>query len=173
MQEYEFTLRYQLSEQNNDHDVLIELLLENGCDDSLIGCGIPGRLALKFSRDADSAAQALLSALQDVKRAIPYARLIEVVPDLVGLSDIADIVGVSRQNMRKLMLSHGASFPLAVHEGSASVWHLAEVLGWLEGRGYDLDPLMIEIAQAAQDINLTKATSKLGSVNPEWLALVL
>ncbi|WP_248797116.1 helix-turn-helix transcriptional regulator [Pseudomonas sp. MWU13-2105] len=171
--EYEFTLRYQLSEQNNDPDVLIERLFECGCDDSLIGCGIPGRLALKFSRDADSAAQALLSALQDVKRAIPDARLIEVVPDLVGLSDIAEIVGVSRQNMRKLMLGHGASFPLAVHEGSASVWHLAEVLGWLEGRGYDLEPRMIETAQAAQDINLTKATSKLGVVNPEWLALVL
>ncbi|WP_248802727.1 helix-turn-helix transcriptional regulator [Pseudomonas sp. MWU13-2100] len=171
--EYEFTLRYQLSEQNNDPDVLIERLFECGCDDSLIGCGIPGRLALKFSRDADSAAQALLSALQDVKRAIPDARLIEVVPDLVGLSDIAEIIGVSRQNMRKLMLGHGASFPLAVHEGSASVWHLAEVLGWLEGRGYDLEPRMIETAQAAQDINLTKATSKLGVVNPEWLALVL
>jgi len=173
MEEYQFTLRYQLSEQNNDPDVLIELLLENGCDDSLVGCGIPGRLALKFCRDAESATQALLSALQDVKRAIPDARLIEVVPDLVGLSDIADIVGVSRQNMRKLMLSHGASFPLAVHEGSASVWHLAEVLVWLESRGYDLEPHMIETAQVAQDINLVKATSKLGEVNPEWLALVI
>jgi len=173
MEEYQFTLRYQLSEQNNDHDVLIELLLENGCDDSLVGCGIPGRLALKFSRDADSATQALLSALQDVKRAIPDARLIEVVPDLVGLSDIADIVGVSRQNMRKLMLSHGASFPLAVHEGSASVWHLAEVLVWLKSRGYDLEPQMIETARVAQDINLVKAASKLAEVNPEWLALVL
>ncbi|NWB98073.1 DNA-binding protein [Pseudomonas gingeri] len=171
--EYQFTLRYQLSEQNNHQDALIERLCEYGCDDSLIGSGVPGRLALAFSRDAASASQALLSALQDVKRAIPDARLIEVVPDLVGLSDIADIVGVSRQNMRKLMLSHGASFPLAVHEGSTSVWHLAEVLGWLEGRGYDLEPLMIETAQAAQDINLTKATSKLGVVNPEWLALVL
>ena len=173
MEEYQFTLRYQLSAQNNDHDVLIELLLENGCDDSLIGCGIPGRLALKFSRDADSAAQALLSALQDVKRAIPDARLIEVVPDLVGLSDIADIVGVSRQNMRKLMLSHGASFPLAVHEGSTSVWHLAEVLDWLESRGYDLEPRVLETARVAQDVNLMKATSKLGVMNPEWLALVL
>ncbi|BBP79161.1 DNA-binding protein [Pseudomonas gingeri] len=173
MEEYEFTLRYQLSEQNNDPDVLIELLLENGCDDSLVGSGIPGKLALKFCRDAESARQALLSALQDVKRAIPDARLIEVLPDMVGLSDIADIVGVSRQNMRKLMLNHSASFPLAVHEGSASVWHLAEVLGWLDGRGYDLDPLIIETAQAAQVINLTKATSKLAAVNPEWLALVL
>ncbi|KIH81733.1 putative DNA-binding protein [Pseudomonas batumici] len=139
----------------------------------MIGSGVPGRLALAFSRDAISASQALLSALQDVKKAIPDARLIEVVPDLVGLSDIADIVGVSRQNMRKLMLAHGASFPLAVHEGSASVWHLAEVLVWLESRGYDLEPLMIETAQAAQEINLTKASSKLSEVNPEWLALVL
>ncbi|MFC3940372.1 DNA-binding protein [Pseudomonas gingeri NCPPB 3146 = LMG 5327] len=171
--EYDFTLRYQLSEHNDDQDALIERLYECGCDDSLIGSGVPGRLALKFSRDATSAAQALLSALQDVKRAIPDARLIEVVPDLVGLSDIADIVGVSRQNMRKLMIGHGASFPLAVHEGSASVWHLAEVLDWLEGRGYDLEPRVIETAHAARQVNLVKAASKLDAVNPEWLALVL
>ncbi|UZE28152.1 helix-turn-helix transcriptional regulator [Pseudomonas asplenii] len=171
--EYEFTLRYQLSEHNNDQDALIERLYEWGCDDSLIGSGVPGRLALAFSRDAASAVQALLSALQDVKRAIPDARLIEVMPDLVGLTDIAEIAGVSRQNIRKLMLNHSSTFPLAVHEGSPSVWHLAQVLEWLDGRGYELQPRLLETARAAQQVNLTKAASKLGTVSPELLALVL
>jgi hypothetical protein len=37
--------------------------------------------------------------------------------------------------MRKLMLSHATTFPAPVHEGSASISHLAEVLGWLEEKG--------------------------------------
>ncbi|CFN55919.1 DNA-binding protein [Bordetella pertussis] len=32
---------------------------------------------------------------------------------------MAQIVGVSRQNMRKLMLAHPATFPAPIHEGSA------------------------------------------------------
>ena len=60
--------------------------------------------------------------------------MIEVAPDLVGLTDVADIVGVSRQNMRKLMLAHPGSFPAPVHEGSASIWHL-RTLAWLQAKG--------------------------------------
>ncbi|WP_225920075.1 helix-turn-helix transcriptional regulator [Pseudomonas vanderleydeniana] len=96
-----------------------------------------------------------------------------MVPDLVGLTDIADIASVSRQNIRKLMLNHSNSFPLAVHQGSTSVWHLAPVLEWLDGRGYKLQPRLLETAQAARQVNLTKAVGKLGAVNPELLALVL
>ncbi len=59
---------------------------------------------------------------------MPSATLIEAAPDLVGLTDIADIVGMSRQNMRKLMLAHPASFPPPVHEGASSLWRLWEVL---------------------------------------------
>ncbi|MBU5890001.1 DNA-binding protein, partial [Vibrio cholerae O1] len=76
------------------------------------------RLALEFTREAVDADEAVRSALADVRRAAPSARLIEVAPDLVGLTDVADIVGVSRQNMRKLMLAHPGSFPAPVHEGS-------------------------------------------------------
>jgi hypothetical protein len=81
--------------------------------------GQPGRIALNFCRQAKSAENALLSALADVKKALPDAILIEAAPDYVGLSDVADSVGVSRQNLRKLMLQHHASFPVPVHEGKA------------------------------------------------------
>lgn len=64
----------------------------------------------------------------------PSARLIGS-RDLVELTDVADIVGVSRQNMRKLMLAHPGSFPAPVHEGGASIWHLADVLAWLQAKG--------------------------------------
>lgn len=108
--EYTFTLKYQLAEDDRDPDALVERLGEAGCDDALVGIGQPGRLALEFTREAESADTAVRSALADVRRAVASARLIEVAPDLVGLTDVAEIVGVSRQNMRKLMLAHpGAS----------------------------------------------------------------
>jgi hypothetical protein len=84
--------------------------------------GQRGRIALDFARESTSAWAAIASAVQDVKRAIPGAELIEASPDFVGLSDVADIAGFTRQNMRKLMLSNIATFPLAVHEGTPSLW---------------------------------------------------
>jgi len=155
--EYVFTLKYQLADDDSDQDALIGRLGAAGCDDALVGIGQPGRLALEFSREADSAEDAIRTALADVKSAMPAARLIEASPDLVGLTDVADIVGVSRQAMRKLMLAHRGSFPMPVHEGSASIWHLAEVLGWLQKRGgHQLDANLLDIAQVTLAVNITK-----------------
>ena len=155
--EYIFTLKYQLADSDSDLDALVERLGAAGCDDALVGVGQPGRLALEFSREAGSAAEAVRTALVDVKKAIPSARLIEASPDLVGLTDVADVVGVSRQAMRKLMLTHRATFPVPVHEGSASIWHLAEVLDWLMTRGgYQIDVGVLDIAKVALEVNIAK-----------------
>ncbi|TCT02545.1 helix-turn-helix transcriptional regulator [Paralcaligenes ureilyticus] len=155
--EYTFTLKYQLDEDDRDPDALVERLGEAGCDDALVGIGQPGRLALEFTREAASADEAVHSALADVRRAAPSARLIEVMPDLVGLTDVAEIVGVSRQNMRKLMLAHPNSFPAPVHEGSASIWHLADVLAWLQARGsYSLATDVLDVARVALQVNVAK-----------------
>jgi len=159
--EYIFTLKYQLADHDCDPDALVERLGAAGCDDALVGVGLPGRLALEFSREADGAEEAMRSALSDVKSAVSSARLIEASPDLVGLTDVADVVGVSRQAMRKLMLSHRATFPVPVHEGSASIWHLAEVLEWLKGRGgYTIDAGVLEVAKVALTVNITKETQR-------------
>ena len=83
-------------------------------------------------------------------------------PDLVGLTDVADIVGVSRQNMRKLMLTHPGSFPAPVHEGSASIWHLADVLTWLQAKGsYSLDKDVLDVARVALQVNVAKEGRRL------------
>jgi predicted DNA-binding transcriptional regulator AlpA len=156
MIEYTFTLKYRLSDDDRDADELVERLGEAGCTDALVGVGIAGRLALEFTREAESAQIAVRSALEDVKNAIPSAMLVEVSPDFVGLTEVAEIMGVSRQNMRKLMLANN-DFPLPVHEGNPSVWHLADVLGWLDGRkGYEPDQTLRETATAALQINVAK-----------------
>ncbi|MCP1454361.1 putative DNA-binding transcriptional regulator AlpA [Pseudomonas kilonensis] len=172
--EYIFTLKYQLADDGCAMDELVERLGEAGCDDALVGIGQPGRLALEFTREAPDAVKAVLSALADVHRAVPSAKLIEVAPDLVGLTDVAEIVGVSRQNMRKLMLAHPGSFPTPVHEGSTSIWHLADVLGWLQARGsYSLTKDVLDVAQVALQVNVAKEGRRLpGMACEEWDALV-
>ena len=73
--EYTFTLKYQLADEDRDADALVERLGEAGCDDALVGIGQAGRLALEFTREAADADEAVRSALADVRRAAPSARL--------------------------------------------------------------------------------------------------
>ncbi|MGF6774616.1 putative DNA-binding transcriptional regulator AlpA [Paraburkholderia sp. GAS199] len=160
--EYVFTLKYRLAAEDSDLDAIVERLGEAGCDDATIGVGQPGRMALVFTREGVSAFEALISALEDIKRVVPSARLVEAGPDFVGLTDVAELAGVTRQNMRKLMLSHAIDFPPPVHEGSASVWHLSDILGWLTARGgYDIKPDVLDIAESAKQINLAKQAREL------------
>jgi predicted DNA-binding transcriptional regulator AlpA len=172
--EFEFGMKFRIGAEGTDPTELVERLGEAGCDDAVIGTGQPGRIALEFSREARSVKDAIVSALRDVKKAIPDAELIEVTPDFVGLTDVAELVGVSRQNMRKLMLAHPTTFPAPVHEGSASVWHLAHVLQWLAERGdYTIKKPLLDVATVAMQINLVKEARELDTpVQKEVRALV-
>jgi hypothetical protein len=102
MTEYSFILKYRLWDQDRDADALVERLGEAGCTDALVGIEIAGRLALDFTREADCAEDAICSALTDIKSAIPTATLVEAALDLVRLTDVAELMGVARQSMRKL-----------------------------------------------------------------------
>ncbi|MBJ3816842.1 DNA-binding protein [Shimwellia pseudoproteus] len=160
--EYQFTLRYQLAAQDSDALAVAERLGGGGCDDAVVGIGLPGRVALAFTREAPDAGQAIQSALADVQRIVPAAVLIEVAPDLVGLTDAAGIVGVSRQNMRKLMLASSGGFPAPVHEGSTAIWHLSDILSWLQSKGsYALSGQVIEVARVAMAVNVAKEARRL------------
>lgn len=156
--EFAFTLKYQLSKEDGHQGELVERLMDTGCGDALIRHSPPGRLSLAFHRNAASADEALMGALKDIRQSLPSARLIEAGPDLVGLTDVAELVGVTRQNMRKLMLTHIASFPPPVHEGNASsVWHLSQVLSWMASRGgYLLNPSVVGMSRSAMQVNLIK-----------------
>lgn len=169
--EFTFKLNYQLTEDDSNPDELVERMGEAGCDDALVGMGQPGRIALEFTREADSAFGAITSAMADVKRAIPSAKLVEAGPDLVGLTDIADVVGVTRQNMRKLAVSNFKTFPAPVHEGSSALWHLTDVLGWMSQRSkvYKLEPGTLEVARTTKQLNLARQALQL---EPEILRQV-
>lgn len=172
MKEYNFLLKFQLPSTEANTDSIMEKLGEAGCTDALVGMGQSGRIALDFTRRSRNALEAILSAAADVKRALPRALLIEVGPDFVGLTDIAEVAGVSRQNIRKLMLGHIVDFPPPLHEGNPSIWHLVNVLVWLESRNlYKPAKELIETAQAAMAINVARDERQLLSrINPELIS---
>lgn len=171
MAEFTFLLKYSLSEHDRDVDDLVERLGAAGCTDALVGSGITGRLGLEFTREADSADEAISSALKDVGMAIPSATLVEASPDLVGLTDVADLVDVSRQNMRKLMVNND-DFPAPVHEGSASLWHLIDILRWLDNRKtYSIDRTLMEIARVTLKTNLERDAKRYATIDRETPAL--
>jgi hypothetical protein len=109
-----------------------------------------------------------------VKKAIPIARLVEVSPDSVGMTDIAELVGVSRQNMRQLCLAHPRTFPTPFHSGNVELWHLAQVLEWLGERGtYRIEQSLLDVARVAMQINLVKESALIqGEVRREVRNLV-
>lgn len=127
-----------------------------GCTDALIGLGVAGQVSLEFIREADTAQTAILTALTEVKQALPQAQLIEAAPDWVGLTEVADLMGVSRQNMRQLMLHHAQEFPVPVHTGSTAIWHLAQVLDFMNQRRYPLMQPLQDVARTTMQINIAK-----------------
>ena len=157
MQEYEFTLRFTLPDSMEDPAIHVERLAVSGCDDAMAGVGQSGRLALDFLRSSGSALEAITSALAQVKKAIPGVRLVEAAPDFVGLTDVAELLGVSRQYMRKLMVNNAGDFPAAVHEGKTAIWHLYELLLWLEqNKRYPMDDSLLDVASVAMMLNLAR-----------------
>ena len=77
MKTYQFTLKFSLPVAENDMDGLVERLGDAGCDDALIGVGKPGRIALDFEREAESAFDAITSAIASIKKVVPEAKLVE------------------------------------------------------------------------------------------------
>ncbi len=157
MTDYDFLLKFELPDSSIDPEQFVELLYEAGCDDAAVGIGQYGRIGLNFTRQALSATEAVASAIADVKKAIPGAKLIEVTPDLVGLSDIAEILGCSRQNIRKLVIGSQPRFPSPVHEGNTAIWHLAKVLKWFKAKGnYVIEDNLVDVSNAAMQVNIAR-----------------
>ena len=162
METYDFTLRYALGRHDADPESLIENLSAEGCTDALVGIGMTGRIAINFTREASSADKAILSALADVQRASPNAKLIEAEPDFVGLSDIAQLLGFSRQYMRKLVVKNDSGFPPPVHDGKPAIWHLATVLSWFADNDLrTIDAALFNVARVNMQCNLHKEAASL------------
>ena len=74
-----------------------------------MGTGQPGSIALNFTREAISASAAIESAINNVKAAIADATFISASPDLVGITDIANLLGCSGHSVHKLLKENNSS----------------------------------------------------------------
>ena len=78
MTSHDFILRFALPHPGANPAHFLDALFEAGCDDAVIGIGLPGSVALDFSREAESVDVAVRSATEAVMTAIPDAKLTEV-----------------------------------------------------------------------------------------------
>ncbi len=102
MNEFDFTLVYDISNIIKPLNEIAEILYMSGCEDAIIGIGRAGQVAINFTRESSNALEAVTSAQNNVTSVLPQAKLIEATPDIVGLTDIAEILKCSRQNIRKI-----------------------------------------------------------------------
>jgi len=76
MKEHNFIFKFKLDPKYG-LETHLDALYEAGCDDSLVGCGCEGWLAMDFTREADSMKEAIESAMDDVRKVMGNA-LIEI-----------------------------------------------------------------------------------------------
>lgn len=144
---FEFTLLFKLADSDGDAEALLDKLFEAGCDDALIGVGRVGYIALEFDREAPDAESAMSSAIDAVQKAIPGAELTEVKPDMVGTTEVADIAGCTRQNVR-LHIIGKKNVPAPIHSGASDLWHLADLIPFL------CDHTPLKIRESYQGISI-------------------
>lgn len=131
MSEYEFTLKFRLPNLNADPEDYLDLLFEAGCDDAVIGMGQTGHIAMEFLREAETVESAITSAIHNVSHAIKGAVLIEASPDIVGLTDAAELLKFSRQYMRELREKNFEFFPLPLHSGKSALYNLSDIFDFI------------------------------------------
>jgi hypothetical protein len=115
----------------------LDAWFEAGCDDATFG-EVDGIGYADFSRTADAAPKAILSAIDQVESAVPSVRVIRVEPDdLVNASDIAERLGRSRESVRLLIAGErgpgGFPAPLSHLKVRGRLWRWVEVAHWAEG----------------------------------------
>ena len=168
MDDYTFVLNFALPGGQDDPEQYLDALYESGCDDAAVGVGQHGMVGLDFTRAARSAEDAIRSAVANVRTAIPGATLVQAGPDLVGLTQMAEICGFSRQNMRKYATGQsGASeaFPPPVIVGDPSLWHLAEIVAWLRLNTAVQPPDdVLEVSKAAAKLNFEVERKRLKKI---------
>lgn len=164
MKEYEFTLIFALEDSTEDPSNYEEALESNECTDALVGIGRKGSIALMFDREATSAKEAIVSAIAAVRKSIPNSVLTEAQPDLIGITDIAKLVDKSRQNIRKLIYAEGSECPLPVHSGNPALWHLHDILIWLQqAKGYNIDQDLIQVSKITKGLNALRTWTQVES----------
>lgn len=135
---------------NSEYEFLLVVAGVSVDDDAVttIADGFDGLLSwhrglhrLAVSSEGADAVDAFQDLLPRIVSAVPALRILRLDPDLVGVSDIAERSGHSRQNVQQWVSGErNGDRPFPPPEGSAGrslVWRWAEVNAWLKPLGLD------------------------------------
>ncbi len=165
---YKFMLNFTLPARDENPARCLDALHEAGCGEAALEPGQYGTVGLGVTCAADSAEDAVRSAVENVRAAIPGATLVQAGPDLVGLTEMAAIFGFSRQNMRKYAVGQSGgpkAFPLPVVVGDPSLWHLAEIIAWIKQNTRVQPPeRVLEVSKAAAKLNFEVECERLNRI---------
>lgn len=130
-----FTFTLTLSGVTADTEGLVDTLFAAGCDDALV-CFYGKSVYLEFDREAESLDLAIETAITDIESISLNIKVESIDSALVGLSDIAELTGLTRQAVA--LLKDGARgkghFPAPVQRlnGASPLWDWASVAHWLQ-----------------------------------------
>ncbi|MFC9610443.1 helix-turn-helix transcriptional regulator [Streptomyces sp. NPDC056938] len=135
--DYDFT--FVVSGADVDDQAAVDALLEN-CDALLARAG--GVDLLSITGSGDSAIEAALTAVSAARAAVPQLQVCRLDRDLVGVHEIAERTGRSRQNVSQWIAgdrkAQGEPFPAAEGTvGRSQAWLWSEVNQWLASHGLD------------------------------------
>lgn len=179
MNDYNFTLRF-LS-PDHDLDELSILIYEKIDDASLMGPDDDGSFLLEYDRKASGLPAALTSAIKELLRVVPRARILRVEEDdLATMADIAKRGGRSAESIRLLVNGQRGpgGFPPAAGriDARTRVWRWADVAEWFaEALGEPLaDTDDSAFLQAINDaLELRRLAGKLGKPQKRAVATIL
>lgn len=129
---YHFTLVVEGADLQNEAN--LDALYEAGCDDATFGMAAGVQLAA-FDREADSYAEAVVSAVHQIEEAVPGARVVRLETDeLVTVADIAKRTGRSHESIRLLVSGERGpgNFPpptARLHQRN-QLWWWPDVVEW-------------------------------------------
>ena len=138
---------------------LEDALHHAGCTDALV-CFYGTAVYLEFDRESESLERAILSAIDNIESSSELnARVESVDATLVGLSDIAELTGLSRQAIA--LLKDGArgsgKFPGPVQrvQGNSPLWRWKTIVHWLvTEKRIAADSPLVEHAEILDSLNL-------------------
>lgn len=163
----EFQFQLFCRDVENTDDLFLERLFEAGCGDATVFFK-DGYACLDFARQADSAEQAIVSAIKDFERASVGGAVVRVEPeDLASLAEIAKRVGVTRASLQKYargVSKVGQDFPRPAQNISSprrELFSTFEIMRWMQiKQRTEIPDDSIELFRAIANANHALAIAK-------------